>query len=441
MFKVLLSQVVPANYTDRVPLCQQVFAILKILFLTYRTGILIVRGNPQNICFPESAMKITAVIAEYNPFHNGHAYHLEKAREMTGADAVIVLMSGDFVQRGEPAVIDKYARTEAALAAGADAVFMMPVQVSTGSAEEFAHGAVSVLDRMHAVSALCYGAETADNDSILRTAVLLQNEPVGFRDHLMDLLAKGETYPAAVSAALEAVCPGYGRLLDLPNNTLAVAYNRALLRLGSAITPYAVCRLGSDHNDRSLPTGSLFASAASIRKGLTAGDDMEKYVTPAMAQRLTYHISADDLSSILNYVLLMSGSDDLRAIPEISEDLASRILAHAGESRLFSEWVPLIKTRNVTYARVSRALLHLILGLTGTEEPSSVRLLGFRKQSSEVLRILQDASDIPIVTKLAAAGIPDSAADIRAARLYAMLAKEKAGILLGDEYLHSPIII
>ena len=386
-------------------------------------------------------MKITAVIAEYNPFHNGHAYHLEKAREITGADAVIVLMSGDFVQRGEPAVIDKYARTEAALAAGADAVFMMPVQVSTGSAEEFAHGAVSVLDRMHAVSALCYGAETADNDSILRTAGLLQNEPVGFRDHLMDLLAKGETYPAAVSAALEAVCPGYGRLLDLPNNTLAVAYNRALLRLGSAITPYAVCRLGSDHNDRSLPTGSLFASAASIRKGLTAGEDMEKYVTSAMAQRLTYHISADDLSSILNYVLLMSGSDDLRAIPEISEDLASRILAHAGESRLFSEWVPLIKTRNVTYARVSRALLHLILGLNGTEEPSSVRLLGFRKQSAEVLRTLQDVSDIPIITKLAAAGIPDTAADIRAARLYAMLAKEKAGISLKDEYLHSPIII
>lgn len=389
----------------------------------------------------ETVMRITAVIAEYNPFHNGHQYHLAKAREMTGADAVIVLMSGDFVQRGEPAVIDKYARTEAALAAGADAVFMMPVQVSTGSAAVFAHGAVSILDRMKAVSCLCCGTESEDSSSILQAAEILQNEPAAFREKLKNLLSSGIPYPAAVSSALDSVSPGAGSVLDLPNNTLAVEYTRALLRFGSAIKLCTVPRIGITHNDSTLLPGSDFASASAIRKGILEGTDTAKYITPEMQQNLHYHISADDLSSVLNYVLLMSGEEDLLAVPEISEDMALRILSHAGESHRFQEWISLIKTRNITYARVSRALLHLILGITGCEEPSALRLLGFRKDSSEVLRILQDRSSIPIITKLAGSGVSDASADIRASRLYAILAKEKAGVILKDEYLRSPIIV
>ena len=160
-----------------------------------------------------------------------------------------------------------------------------------------------------------------------------------------------------------------------------------------------------------------------------------------MRQNMQYHISADDLSPVLNYVLLMSGKKDLLAVPEISEDMALRILSHAGEYHIFREWISLIKTRNLTYARVSRAILHLILGITGCEEPSAVRLLGFRKDSSEILRVLQDSTEIPIVTKLAGSGFSDASPDIRASRLYAMLAKEKAGVILKDEYLRSPIII
>ena len=239
-------------------------------------------------------MKVTGIIAEYNPFHQGHAYHLARARELTGADRLLVVMGGNFMQRGEPAIVDKYARAEMALKNGADLVLELPAAAATGSAEYFAEGAVELLDASGVVDALCFGSELGKLAPLEKAAALLLEEPEEYRQLLREELKRGKNFPEAREIALSAFFPER-ELLSAPNNILAIEYLKALKRRKSSIEAVTIPRLGNYHGNDSgqvpqgtdssesvssgaapaLETSSLrFASASEIRRQLYALEEL-----------------------------------------------------------------------------------------------------------------------------------------------------------------------
>ena len=236
-------------------------------------------------------MKVTGIIAEYNPFHNGHLYQLTEARKKTDADFIIVVMSGDFMQRGTPAIINKWERTRMALSGGADLVLELPCVFATASANMFALGGISLLARTGVVTDLCFGAETDSITDFLTLAKFLNEEPDFFKNALKNELKTGISFPAARSSALsaEASLPlSSEKLLSSPNNILGIEYCKALFALSSSIKPHIIKREGSGYNDREVNKQDRFASASAIRTVL---------LNPSKGR------SSSDLSSFLPFAL------------------------------------------------------------------------------------------------------------------------------------------
>lgn len=378
-------------------------------------------------------MKITAVITEYNPFHNGHLYHLRQARALTGADAVIVLMSGYFVQRGLPALVDKYRRAEMALLAGADAVFELPTADATASAEGFAGGAVTLLHRLGAVTDLVYGSETADVSLIQQTAEFLLKEPEDYCLELRNGLKKGLSFPAARTQALKRFLPECAHLLNSPNNILAVEYHKALTCLNSPITPHALLRQGSGYHE----------SASSIRNALSMGDAsmLAGQVPDFVPGLLPYTMDADDFSVMLACRLQMLDPEELIEYADVTPELAARIIRFAAPERSFTELASAVKSPIYTLTRVQRALLHLLLGTKKGESPLPfIRLLGFR-YGTEALKAIKRCSELPILVKAADAPEGSLTPERRAADLYRLAVWNRHRILLPDEYHAGPVRI
>ena len=278
-------------------------------------------------------MKTVGIIAEYNPFHKGHAYQLRKAKELSGADFAVVVMSGDFVQRGGPALTDKYLRAEMALRSGADLVLELPAVYATGSAETFARGAVSVLEALSFVDALCFGSEAGELSELLPYARLFEEEPPLYRACLQGYLRQGFSFPAARSRAAEeyrnsterilpcsaddADCRRAASVLDSPNNILGVEYLRALLHKKSRIEPLTLRREAAGYHELTLDTE--MASASAIRNAVAGADRVDRVsLDPMVAAQLPEAstelltgamqrgepISLDDFSPQLFYRLL-----------------------------------------------------------------------------------------------------------------------------------------
>ena len=319
-------------------------------------------------------MKVNGIIAEYNPFHNGHLYQLEESRRLTGADYTVVVMSGDFVQRGAPAMLDKHVRARMALLGGADLVLELPVLYAVSSAEQFAAGAVAILDRLGVVTHLCFGSECGDAEALGQIAGYLLEEPDSYRSHLQQLLRQGRTYPAARAQAL---CTAFGRdweqILSSPNNILGIDYIKALKKRKSSILPVTVKRIGAGYHDGAVPlrpdclqngqgaselqqglphgqdcpaTPSMQpASARAIRQALQNGQTTELLTSkllrpylPAEAARLLEDcliqkksVCPDDLSSILYYKLLIQIEQGYEKYLDVSAGLSDRIRNKLGE--------------------------------------------------------------------------------------------------------------
>lgn len=412
-------------------------------------------------------MKTIGIIAEHNPFHNGHAYQIKKIREQTGADFIVVAMSGDFVQRGEPAIIDKYARTKMALCSGADLVIEIPVLWATASAESFAMAGVTLFEKMGCVDGLCFGAETDDLPLLTTLADILAEEPENYKIALSSYLKGGMNFPAARTKALclvsETVTSGsLAEILSSPNNILALEYLKALKRSHSSIKPLLLKREGAGYHDtqiysasdnhETLPFGkeaksrllslseTPTASATAIRnlllpkgtasyseEAVLAADIPAKPFTaeqlknieasmPASAFRILEDylahypaLCAEDFSTPLGYRLLQYDSDAFSKIGDITPDIANRLFGNRYRYLSYSQFCELNKSRNVTYSRLSRILLHLLLNITTDTYVSGqaldyipyLRILGFRKDSSALFSVLKKSSDLPIISKLA----------------------------------------
>lgn len=409
-------------------------------------------------------MKIIGIIAEYNPFHNGHAYQLAMLRKKTDADYIAVAMSGNFVQRGEPAIIDKYARTEMALQSGADLVLELPVLWAASSAEAFATAGVTLFEKMGCVEGICFGAET-DNLPLLTTiADILADEPDNYRRLLSCYLKEGMSFPSARAQALceifkAAALPDTGSnssetavetlsdILGSPNNILAIEYLKALKRLHSSMKPILLKRVGAEYHDteiNALKNNSIkkaeaipTASATAIRNLLFSKNvavSPEKPATPDSAllsdalqssmpdsalRILTDYlksspvVSAGDFSSLLGYRLLTQDRSSISHIGDITPEIANRLYNNRYQYLSFSQFCQLNKSREVTYTRISRILLHLILQITedtytlghSLDYIPYLRILGFRKSSSALLSVLKSSAGIPMVSKLADASV------------------------------------
>lgn len=414
-------------------------------------------------------MKAVGLVTEYNPFHNGHLYHLNKAMELTGADISVAVMSGDFVQRGEPAVLDKYTRTSMALNSGVNLVVELPVNYAVSSAESFAAGALKVLDYIKADS-IAFGSESGDIERLSKLAhILCDNEDTLYKE-ISKYTANGISYAAARQKVVEKLTDkDTAAMLTSSNNILAVEYLKAIIKNNYAIKPYTVQRQGDSYNDTDIR--SEYASATALRENLKA-DNISEYI-PVKAGLIlssnTNYIYPDDITEVLFTrlldILFASNYDknvfieNVMQYPDVSKEIAGRLYksamdmitrtvpqgAESKDNGLFSfgSLCEHIKTKEVPLSRIKRALVRITLGLDKkhmekyANEPY-IRVLGFDKKGQEYLSYIRKTVEVPLITKTAdyKEMLLD---DIHAANIYNMIVAGKYGVKELGDFVRGPV--
>lgn len=360
-------------------------------------------------------MNIAGIVAEYNPFHNGHKYHIEETMRITGCDDIIVALSGNFVQRGEPAIVDKWTRTRCALLNGASIVIELPVLFSTSGAQYFAHSAVKLLNDTGIVDFLSFGSEMGSLLQLEETAKILANESCHFSTAIKNYLENGLTYAVARQTALEEITEKSHSFISSSNNILAIEYLKALYIINSSIIPVTVKRIGEGYN--SINTTSPYPSASALRKAV-AGGNMEILTSsmPSNAVQMFTHtvqkgsapIFLNDFSTQLNYCLRSKSPQELSRILDINEGLENRILKSLATCYNIDEILAFVKTKRYSHTTLQRALLHILLGVeTDTIKKYQqngyspyIRVLGFRKDRQHLLKSLIENASIPVITNV-----------------------------------------
>lgn len=399
-------------------------------------------------------MKTTAIIAEFNPFTKGHEMIIQKAKEETLADFVVVIMSGDFVQRGAASIIDKFARTKSALDGGADLVFELPVYYALGSAEFFASGAISILDKTGVTDSLLFGSESGDIDILSDIAKVLISEPDSFKEALKSSLQNGLSFPKARESALLTHFgndAAISEALKRPNNILGIEYIKALIKRGSSIKPCTIKRIGSDYNESIL---SPYSSATAIRTALLNEIPVDSYV-PAKSYKYIEEYEGsygenNALSGLLLYKLL--SDDDYTRYLDVSLDLADKIRSKIDNFESFDEFTKALKSKDLTYSRISRALIHILLNITEKNMAqyredaftSYGRILGMKKDAARIIASSKDIGTLPIFMQLKEADEKLSFLEKRlldetlySSKIYDMIFKKN----IINEYRQKPIIL
>ena len=361
-------------------------------------------------------MRVTGIIAEYNPFHNGHAYHLHRARELTGADHILVVLSGPFTQRGEPALVDKWARTRMALACGADLILELPFAYAAQSAEYFARGGVTILDKTRVVTDICFGMESDTLEPLKAIARAAARETRAFKKALKRSLKEGRSFPVARSEALsESLADVPGSLRDMvkqPNNILAIEYLKSLLLLKSQINPVGVLREGAGYHDQQ--AAGAYASASSLRNMIGQGElSAAAPYMPEPAYTILRECISDGRGPIFpaNYdmavlsCLRRTTPKTIAGWPDVSEGLENRLYRLAQETSSVKELIDAAATRRYTHARIRRILAYGLTGLTKRElegykragGPQYLRVLGFNESGAPLLKAIREQAKLPLI--------------------------------------------
>ncbi len=405
-------------------------------------------------------MKHIGIIAEYNPFHNGHAYQLDKVKALYPEKKIIIIMSGNFVQRGEPAIYNKYLRAQCALYNQADVVFELPLLFATASAEYFAQSAVSALHKLGVVDTLCFGAET-DNLSLLETiAQILTDEPDSYKTILHQALRNGNSFPKARMLALQAVITDaeIENILQQPNNILAIEYLKAIRHCKAEIRPVIIKRIGSGYHDNS--TTSIFSSATAIRNATRQNQTTLDKLMPKNSLDLLQQsnhakpLYLSDFYESIQYALWREHTN-LETYLDVSDDMANALRSIMNYPKTLDELVSVLSSKQYTITRIQRALFHILLNMKyvdmtyakNNEYISYLRLLGFKRNSSSILKDVKEMSSIPIINKVADAksilsadALPLFTKEIHQNDLYRQIFFNKYGIQTPSEYEHSVII-
>jgi len=391
-------------------------------------------------------MNVCGIICEYNPFHNGHLYHLNEVRKFS--DAVVCVMSGNYVQRGEPAVIRKHLRAKAAILNGADLVIELPTPWATASAERFAQGAVSLFSQIPGTTHLSFGCETDDLDALTRVSDILDSN--NFTKRLKERLNTGISFASARASAIAEIDTNSAEILNFPNNILAIEYIKALKSVSSRIVPMPVLRKLAAHDSDTITKD--FASASAIRSLLRDENNVD--VSSLIPDFFIYEqdfknrfapTKIEYAERAILAVLKRMNEDDYLAYPDVNEGLHKRIKAAVATSSGFFETVEKIKSKRYAHARIRRILLHIFLGITRdlpVNPPPYLRVLALNDTGRG---LVSDCSSIPVITKPASAknltGFAKQIFDleVQATELYSLFMQNPATQM--SEWNISPIYI
>ena len=381
-------------------------------------------------------MKICGIIAEYNPFHLGHALQIDYVKQKLGAEKIIVLMSGNFTQRGEPAILDKFTRASHAIRAGADMVLELPTVFATANAETFANGAINILNSIGVVDGLCFGVESGSKSDFLSLAKAMNNESREFKKALKTHLDNGVSLAKAKFNAVRDL--GDERfdyeLVNAPNNILGLEYVKALLKSNSAIEIFPLLREGN-HNDKSLKKG--ITSATSLREAVKSGvkKKTKKSLPPFVYEDLKKYPSAFD--KMIMSSLITTSTEALAQLPDCTEGLENRIKALSKDNHSVEELIAKTTTKRYPSTRISRILINCLLGidrrlvLDSLSSPLYAKVLAVKEDSKDLISLLSSKSKVPILTRksdstaLKKTALATFNQDVLASDLYALATGKK----------------
>lgn len=376
-------------------------------------------------------MKIAGVICEYNPFHNGHKHQLDTLK--TDYDAVVCVMSGSFVQRGDIAIFDKWTRAKAALLNGADLVIELPVSYSLSSAQGFAEGGIRLLDSLGTIDTVSFGSECGNIDKLLHCCEIMMNEPPAVSDKIKRLTGEGMSFPKSRSLAYDGILDT--DIISQPNNILAIEYITALKKIGSKIKPITLPRKAVGYHD--MHTSDGFASATLLREKLGNSETISEYTPYDFSGCERYDINR--LTDIFKYKLMSEGIDAFEEISDLEPGLANRFLKAVDKNTL-SEIIDFVKTKRYTRTRLQRITLSVLLGIKGGfTPPQYVRVLGMSEVGKNILSQMKNTCTLPVVNKVADFKNDTILPDIFATNLAALCADRP--VPQNRDFTTSPVMI
>lgn len=399
-------------------------------------------------------MKAVGIVVEYNPFHNGHAYHVKKAKLETSADVVISVMSGQFLQRGEPALVDKWTRTKMALESGVDIVVELPYVYSTAQATDFAYGAISLLDAI-GCETFVFGSETGRIEPFLQTYEGIHTHANLYNEEIRQAVQAGLSYPMALQKAylaVEQVVNIEMVDLSLPNNILGYHYVEAAKKHGLHIQPYTIQRLQAGYHDDVDYTLQI-ASATGIRKALKENLAIEQFMPKSAYELLkAWQQTHGDFISwhvfwpLLKYAILRHTPEQLTSYPDVKEGLEHALIKHAKSSDSFEQFMTKLKSKRYTWTRLQRMLTHIYTGFTkeqlhSFEKPSYIRLLGISAQGQRYLSAKKKEIALPLISRVAASNDPMLALDLQATTMYHLGLSQFSTKKIDEDFKTPPIRI
>lgn len=360
--------------------------------------------------------KVLGIIAEYNPFHNGHLYHLENSKKITGCEYTIAIISGNFTQRGSTSIVDKWQKTKMALSNGIDLVIELPTLYAISSSENFADGAIKILNALNIVDCLAFGAETNDISKLDKIANILSDEPIEYKSILSNELKKGISFPKSRENALSIYLNDntYSDILSSPNNILGIEYLKALKKYKSSITPISINRIETDYN--SLEFSNNISSATGIRNLIKNEKfDQIKNLVPAN----TYSVLTECLKNgqiitdltvyekEIIYILRKMTIKEISELPDVSEGLEFAIKNSANSCNDINTLINLIKSKRYTQSRIRRILLYALLGIKKSDMEISknvlpyIRVLGFNENGKKLIsKICKNNPELNVITSV-----------------------------------------
>lgn len=354
-------------------------------------------------------MKISGIICEYNPFHNGHLHHIRETRK-NGATHIVAVMSGNFVQRGDTAIMDKLDRARLAVRSGADLVIELPVQYCLSSAENFAAGAVFLLDSLGVVEELSFGSECGDTSKLEKALETIEITAMVHHDDIRQIMEKGYTYPRALNSVINGIEPEIAEIISSPNNLLAIEYMRALKKYASIMKPFTIKRVSVPHDGAAAENG--YASASYIRDKIASGysaDSIGAYTTSLWTEAIAGAVRNGEIASlsrlerVLLYKLRSTSVDEIAEISDVGQGLENRIYG-ARMSGSLDELLFTVKTKRYTMSRIRRIMLSLLIGITKDDMkklPPYGRILAFNERGKEILAKAKHMTAIPYASSIA----------------------------------------
>jgi predicted nucleotidyltransferase len=393
-------------------------------------------------------MKVVGLIVEYNPLHYGHQYHFTEAKKKTGADAVVIVMSGNFLQRGEPALVNKWARAEMALEMGVDLIFELPYVYSTQHAQHFAFGSVATLNHLPFVTHLCFGSESGDIDDLTTIAHLLVHEPHGFKKKMKEEMSKGISYPKAYGNSLKKLMVEQEldpSLFEQPNNILGLHYLMSLKKLESKVQPTTIKREKAGYHEKEFVDQKI-ASATSIRQALFSTVTPDWHKIKPYIPSFTYEIlrkeaeagrgpvSWESYYSYVTQSLLSQSTAHLHQIYEMEEGIEHRFKSKIREAESVEHLCQLVKSKRYTWNRIQRMILHTYtqltkqdaLGLSLENGPQYLRLLGYSNIGRQLLNNYKKELGVPLISSIRKNHPPMLDWDLKASLLHTLGYKKEA---------------